>query len=666
MKTLKNKLLVVLVSSFAIALSSTNVLNLHVQEKNIDVNNVQLLLPKVNLKVKNANEGNEGNFQVALTDGIVVKYYVSLDESVTSATASFESTTEVLNAKVEGKKSEGKWEFIFEKVTPQYIDADFSIKINDELKVTNYSVSSYLNQIIDGGYVEQYKNVAKDLIYYGQAAKSYKLNTAVTATPSKEYVIENKMSLTKKFADETQIYSATVVFDTLPAIQFGFKIASTTASVFVENEDVTSKLVKNQELYTYTLKNIYALDFSKQYTIELKDRSNTQTLKYSINDYAARMQNSKNEAMKTLAKALYYYGESAKALKEYQASDFIIKEPTYTETGIAKINGKEVVLPILNANNYNYSQIAKDGSIYSYMNGKEGTATFTHKTYSNIVIKKEITADTLTFNYHDYNNVTIYWEIASLNQNKIQGTYQDGTYILTINDTVVVPNISKRNDNVLPSVKISGNGTLKVTNTNLDSSFNALTIENAKIDISNNGLNVNTLTLKGKDASLITNRTAMKNLVVDEANYVVNNNLSSENIKVINKGTLNVNGTVSVTNLFLDNESTLKVTGTAGDAIRVNNGGKLQLFGTANLKATERKTGIWFASAESAIYLANSSRVTISGGSFTIGLFQEGEDAKVYYPKNAIVKNNKITSSEGNILLSYGVILRITFEQENN
>lgn len=72
MKTLKNKLLVVLVSSFAIALSSTNVLNLHVQEKNIDVNNVQLLLPKVNLKIKNANEGNEGNFQVALTDGIMV------------------------------------------------------------------------------------------------------------------------------------------------------------------------------------------------------------------------------------------------------------------------------------------------------------------------------------------------------------------------------------------------------------------------------------------------------------------------------------------------------------------------------------------------------------------------------------------------------------------
>lgn len=665
MKTLKNKLLIVLVSSFTIALSSTNVLNLHVQEKNIDVNNVQLLLPKVNLKIKNANEGNEGNFQVALTDGIVVKYYVSLDESVTTATASFESTTDVLNDTVVGKKSEGKWEFIFEKVTPQYIDANFLIKVNDELKVTDYSVSSYLNQIIDGEYVEQYKNVAKDLIYYGQAAKFYKFNTAVTATPSKEYVIENKMSLTKKFADETQIYSATVVFDTLPAIQFGFKKASTTASVFVDNEDVTSKLVKNQELYTYTLKNIYALDFSKQYTIELKDGSNTQTLKYSINDYAARMQNSKNEAMKTLAKALYYYGESAKALKEYQASDFIIKEPTYTETGIAKINGKEVVLPILNAYNYNYSEIAKDGSKYDVLEGKEGIATFTHKTYSNIEIKKEITADTLTCWWTNYNNVDINWRIASKYENKMQGTYQDGTYILTINDTVEVPNITMLNKNALPSVKISGNGTLKVTRTDQNSNFNALTIENAKF-ISNSDLNVNTLTLKGKDASLTTKSISMKNLVVDEANCVVNNNLSSENINVINKGTLNVNGTVSVTNLFLDNESTLIVTGTTGDAIRVNNGGKLQLFGIANLKAAKGKTGIWFASAKSAFHLSNTSRVTISGGTFTIGYFASEENAKVYYPKNAILENNKITSSEGNILLSYGAICKVAFEKENN
>ena len=116
----------------------------------------------------------------------------------------------------------------------------------------------------------------------------------------------------------------------------------------------------------------------------------------------------------------------------------------------------------------------------------------------------------------------------------------------------------------------------------------------------------------------------------------------------------------------MDNESTLIVTGTTDDAIKVNNGGKLQLFGTANIKAAEGKTGICFAKAESSLHLSNTSRVTISGGKFTIGLFQGDKDAKVYYPKNAILKDNKITSSEGNILLSYEVILRITFEQENN
>ena len=356
----------------------------------------------------------------------------------------------------------------------------------------------------------------------------------------------------------------------------------------------------------------------------MKDGSHTQTLKYSINDYAARMQNSKNEAMKTLAKSLYYYGESAKALKEYQKTSDIIKEPTYTETGIAKINGKEVVLPILNADNYNYSEIAKDGSKYDVLEGKEGIATFTHKTYSNIKIKKEITADTLTCEWTDYNNVDINWRIASKYENKMQGTYQDGTYILTINDTVEVPNISKLNDKALPSVKINGKGTLKVTT--LDSIF--------------------------------------KNLVVDEANCVVNNNLSSENINVINKGTLNVNGTVSVTNLNLDNESTLIVTGTTDDAISVKNEGNLYLFGTANLKAAKGKTGICFASAKSALHLSNTSRVTISGENVaaTIGYFNTNENVKVYYPKNAILENNKITSSEGNILLSYGVIWRIVFE----
>ena len=80
------------------------------------------------------------------------------------------------------------------------------------------------------------------------------------------------------------------------------------------------------------------------------------------------------------------------------------------------------------------------------------------------------------------------------------------------------------------------------------------------------------------------------------------------------------------------------------------------------------KTGICFAKAESSLHLSNTSRVTVSGGAFTIGYFNTNENVKIYYPKNAILEeeSKKITSSEGNILLSYGAICKVEFAQENN
>ena len=82
--------------------------------------------------------------------------------------------------------------------------------------------------------------------------------------------------------------------------------------------------------------------------------------------------------------------------------------------------------------------------------------------------------------------------------------------------------------------------------------------------------------------------------------------------------------------------------------------------------SADGKTGICFAKAESSLHLSNTSRVTVSGGAFTIGYFNTNENVKIYYPKTATLANNKITSSENNILLSYGVICKVAFEQENN
>lgn len=659
MKTLKNKFLVALMLISSVALGATIVSDTNTQKKTVSVDNNEVALPTLHLQKKNANNGD---FQVILTDSIVVKYYVSLDSSITKATATFESETGLLNSKtVEGNKVDDKWEFVYDEVTPQYIDASFSIKVNDQLMGSNYSVLSYLNEIINGSHSEAYKRVAKDLVYYGEAANAYLNGGEVRALPGTAYANEDKMSLSSKFADDTQIYSATIKFDSLPSINFGFKKASDTATITIEGNDVTSELIYDETgIYTYTLTGIYALDFNKQYTVTLKDGNNTQTLKYSINDYAARMQNSNNEAMKTLAKSLYCYGAGAKTLKDYQTNGYLItKEPTYKETGTAIINDKEVTLPILNATNYSYVQKAEDGSDYKYNNGKAGVAYFTHKEYSKIVFTKEISADTLTFSWTDYNNVDINWRLA---KKEITGAYIDGVYVLTINENTTAPNISMLNSNALPSLKITGNAILEINQ--LASTLDSLIVENGKFKIGD--LTVNNLILRGNDASIETSKFITKKLIIDGANYISNSSLSVDNINVINKGTLTVNGSIQTTNLLVENGSTLKVTATNSDAIIVKNKGNLHLLGNATITAASRKTGICFAEAESAIYLKDTSRVTVSGGAYTIGHYNTSNSAKVYYPKNATNANNKITSADGNILLSYGNTCKITFEQENN
>ena len=114
--------------------------------------------------------------------------------------------------------------------------------------------------------------------------------------------------------------------------------------------------------------------------------------------------------------------------------------------------------------------------------------------------------------------------------------------------------------------------------------------------------------------------------------------------------------------LLVESGSTLKVNASKEDAIKMENGGKAELYGTVVVNAADGKTGICFASAKSALYLSNTSRVTVSGGAFTIGYFNNDENVKIYYPKTATLANNKITSSENNILLSYGSLCKIVFE----
>ena len=156
--------------------------------------------------------------------------------------------------------------------------------------------------------------------------------------------------------------------------------------------------------------------------------------------------------------------------------------------------------------------------------------------------------------------------------------------------------------------------------------------------------------------------------VIDENKAIeLTGNFSTNSLTISGKGSISITGTLTISKLLLvENGSTLKVTATNNDAIIVNNKGNLHLLGNTTITAASGKTGICFNSPESAIYLKDTSRVTVSGGAYTIGHYNTSNSAKVYYPKNATNANNKITSADGNILLSYGNTCKITFEQENN
>ena len=117
---------------------------------------------------------------------------------------------------------------------------------------------------------------------------------------------------------------------------------------------------------------------------------------------------------------------------------------------------------------------------------------------------------------------------------------------------------------------------------------------------------------------------------------------------------------------MVESGATLNVTGVSDDAVKVKKDAVAKLFGTVDVKVADGKTGVCFEdSANSAMYLSDTSRVTVSGGAFTIGHFSTAVNAKVYYPVGATVGGNKITAADGEVLLSYGAICKIEFVVES-
>ena len=141
-------------------------------------------------------------------------------------------------------------------------------------------------------------------------------------------------------------------------------------------------------------------------------------------------------------------------------------------------------------------------------------------------------------------------------------------------------------------------------------------------------------------------------------------NISGTSITISGKGTLSLTGSVTVTKLLLvESGATFNATGVNSDTVNIIGDAVARLYGTVVIKSVAGKTGIKLEKATSALYLSSTSRVSVSGGDFTIGHYNSS--AKVYYPAGATVGGNKITAANGDVLLSYGAVCRIEFVAES-
>ena len=195
-------------------------------------------------------------------------------------------------------------------------------------KQENYSIKTYAQNKLDASdSSEELKQLLVDLLYYGAESQKYynakinvetneetlatygveNLGTPSSAMPTDE---DNAFSLVNSEAKEYPVYfkGANVEFGDVNKIIVQLSTYDENVTLTVNGEEVELNSA------TYKTEGILATGFATEYTFVLSYDGNVmQTLTYSVNSYAVRMQN--NDEMGELAIALYRYGASAIAYK---------------------------------------------------------------------------------------------------------------------------------------------------------------------------------------------------------------------------------------------------------------------------------------------------------------------------------------------------------------
>ncbi|MBE6557720.1 MAG: hypothetical protein E7661_01735 [Ruminococcaceae bacterium] len=238
---------------------------------------------------------------------------------------------------------QGRYCYAFSNVNPQKmgdrIDATLYAMVNGEevsVSILDYSIRQYcINLLEQKPDDENLKRMVSDLLVYGsktQVYQNYKVDALVTdgieLTPSNFNRLDetyNKQELIGAVDPDIRYASATLELSSEMTLLLGitatkdislytFEVAINGRTTIYTFEDLTYKNGK----YYLSFCGIKATEFNDVVSAVIKKDGEQigQTVNYSVYTYIQKHQNTENEELRELLKAIYNYGESALIYKQ--------------------------------------------------------------------------------------------------------------------------------------------------------------------------------------------------------------------------------------------------------------------------------------------------------------------------------------------------------------
>lgn len=307
--------------------------------KNIS-SHIDAFIDSANSVMKKVTEDKILSASITLGQDITVHYRAVLTDAHLAAQMRFTFCGQSFTT--DGKETgENEYVYSFAGIAPHMMGENLKAELvlnGKALAVKDeYSVETYCkNMLVKEGVSESLKTLLADLLAYGAAAQNYKnyktdslVNAENAGTPSQfTEIVETGERFTSGSLEGCRLVSVNVRFDSVNQLKFTFSAASTDGLILkvTKNGKTTEYRAEDfialgENRYAVYTEAIYAIEFDEDFTATLvQNETEGDVVVYSVKAYAAHWQQSENEVMRNLAKALYNYGKSAQAYQAEQNS----------------------------------------------------------------------------------------------------------------------------------------------------------------------------------------------------------------------------------------------------------------------------------------------------------------------------------------------------------